>query len=66
MSFGVTLRAIPCVNPEFFFSFLGEFFSKKGNISPKNRDLKGFSPFFEIKIIKFVTSRPRHFLGRHL
>jgi hypothetical protein len=28
--------------------------------------LANFPPFFEIKIIKLATSRPLHFLGRHL
>jgi hypothetical protein len=25
-----------------------------------------FEPFFEIKLIKLSTSRPKHFLGHHL
>jgi hypothetical protein len=43
----------------------GEFFSKQ-----EKKDFlvsfRYFAPFFKIKIIKLVTSRPRHFIGRHL
>jgi hypothetical protein len=52
----------------FIFIFSGEFFLFPGNgTNRKIYDLKGFfSPFFEINKIKLATSRPRHFLGRHL
>lgn len=53
----------------FVFIFSGEFLKKIPGNGTKRKicDFKGFfSPFFEIKKLKLATSRPRHFLARHL
>ncbi len=44
-----------------------DFFSENEKQHEKIASFRDFfSPFFEITIIKVVTPRPRHFLGRHL
>jgi hypothetical protein len=47
-------------------SQLGELFLIKKNTKKLTCDFwVNFSPFFDIKIIKLATSRPRHFRGCH-
>jgi hypothetical protein len=46
----------------FYFQEMGEKKNPRKVCDFKKKNL----PFFEIKIIKLATSRPMHFLGRHL